>query len=154
MIQRRTNESDGWQPGPPFATADATSLQALLEAIVRRYGLKGCVVATRAGAVRARVGSTPDGAHDGFEAALAGDSDSLAELADAIAGKALPRYFSQGSLDAFADLPTPDLVALFMRERTDPAAERSELQMVSDYSVAREMVAELRSGLARLGVAD
>jgi hypothetical protein len=153
VIQRRTNDDGGWQPAP-VSTAEAANLQALLEAIVRRYGLKGSVVATRAGAVRARVGSVPDGARDGFEAALAGDADSLKELAEAIEGKALPRYFSQGSLDAFADLPTPDLVALFMRERADPTAQRSELQMVSDYNVAREMAAELRAGLARLGVAD
>jgi hypothetical protein len=153
VIQRRTNDSNGWQPGP-VNTTSAANLQALLEAIVRRFGLKGCVVATRAGHVRARVGEVSDGARDGFEAALAGDADSLRELAEAIDGKALPRYFSQGNLDAFADLPTPDLVALFMREREDPSAERTELQMVSDYNVARDMVAELRTGIARLGVAD
>jgi hypothetical protein len=147
-------DGDGWLPGPA-GTAHTTSLQALLESLVQRYGLKGAVVATRTGEVRARVGDgTPDGADDGFEAALAGDPTILRELAGAIEGMTLPRYFSQGSLDAYADLPTPGLVSLFMRERPDPGSERTELQMVSDYNVAKEMVAELRLGLARLGVAD
>ena len=147
-------DGDGWLPGPAV-TAQPANLQALLESIVQRYGLRGAVVAARTGDVRARVGDgTPDRADDGFEAALAGEPTILKELADAIESMTLPRYFSQGSLDAYADLPTPGLVALFMRERADPGVERTELQMVSDYNVAKDMVAELRSGLARLGVAD
>jgi hypothetical protein len=147
-------DGDGWTAGPA-GTAPATNLQALLESIVQRFSLIGAVVASRTGDVRARVGDgTVDRAADGFAAALAGDGTVLSGLAGAIEGMTLPRYFSQGSLDAYADLPTPGLVALFMRERGDQAKEPSELQMVSDYTVAKEMVAELRAGLARLGIAD
>ena len=150
MIQRRTGESSGWSADPAVLINDAADLQSLLEAIVRRYHLVGAVVATQDGDVLARVGGALEDASDGFEAALAGDAASLRSLADAIEGKPLPRYFSQGALDAYADTPSPRVVALFMRELKHAGSERSELQMVSDYNVAKEMTAELRSGMTRL----
>jgi hypothetical protein len=150
MIQRRTGGSDGWSADPTVLINDAADLQTLLEAIVRRYQLVGAVVASQDGEVLARVSGALENATDGFEAALAGDSGSLRSLANAIEGKALPRYFSQGALDAYADQPSPRVVALFMRDVSGVAGERSELQMVSDYNVAKEMTAELRSGMARL----
>jgi hypothetical protein len=151
MIQRRTGGIDGWSADPAVMINDAADLQTLLAAIVRRYHLIGAVVATRDGDVLARVGGALEDASDGFEAAIAGDPGSLRSLADAIEGKTLPRYFSQGALDAYADRPAPDVVALFMREVNGAASERDELQMVSDYNVAKEMTAELRTGMARLG---
>ena len=150
MIQRRTGGSDGWAADPAVLITDAADLQTLLEAIVRRYQLVGAVVATQDGEVLARVSGALEDASDGFEAALAGDAGSLRSLANAIEGKTLPRYFSQGALDAYADQPSPHVVALFMRDLGGVAGERSELQMVSDYKVAKEMTAELRSGMARL----
>lgn len=151
MIQRRSDGSEGWQPDARFTTILAADLTALLEAIVRRYGLIGAIVATNTGEVRARVGGVAlEEAKDGFEAALAGETGSLKSLAGAIEGKALPRYFSQGELDAYADIPAPGLIALFMRKRPDPASERSELEMVSDYNVAKHMIDDLRRGMKTL----
>ena len=150
MIQRRTSGNDGWSPDPAVMINDAADLQSLLEAIVQRYRLVGAVVATNDGDVLARVGGALEDAGDGFEAALAGDAGSLRSLANAIEGKALPRYFSQGELDAYADQPAPHVVALFMRDVGATGGERGDLQMVSDYNVAKEMTAELRSGMTRL----
>jgi hypothetical protein len=150
MIQRRTPTDHGWAADQAVRIHDAADLQTLVEAIVQRYHLMGAVIATREGDVLARVGGALEDAADGFEAALAGDAGSLRGVADAIDGKVLPRYFSQGSLDAYADQPSPHVVALFMRER-GTAGERSELQMVADYNVAKEMAEELRQGMARLG---
>jgi hypothetical protein len=139
----------GWTPDSSVSTATATDLQSLLEALVKRYRLMGAVVATTAAAVRAQVGPSLAEATDGFAAALAGHAESLVGLAQAIEGKALPRYFSQGVLDAYADVPQPGLVALFMRERTNPTPP-TELELVSDYNIAKEMTAELRTGMQRL----
>lgn len=150
MIQRRDFEGDGWAPSGA-APVVATNLQMLLEDLVRRYGLKGAVVATRAGDVRASVGAQSLDTGDGFGAAVAGDAEVLQGLAHAIDGMTLPRFFSQGSLDAYADLPTADTVALFMRDPGTAGGERSDLEMVSDYNVAKELVMELRAGMARLG---
>jgi hypothetical protein len=152
MIQRRTDGSDNWQADAGFSTASAADLQTLLEAIVRRYQLRGAVIANHNGHVRARVGGSLADATDGFEAAIAGDSGSLKNLAEAIEGKTLPRYFSQGTVDAYADSPAPGLVVLYMRERPDVNRERGELEMVSDYNVAKEMTEELRAGITRLGI--
>jgi hypothetical protein len=150
MIQRKQPESGGWSPDPAVATTAASDLQSLVNALVKRYRLMGAVVATITGEVRAHVGPALAEARDGFASALAGHPQSLIELASAIEGKTLPRYFSQGELDAYADLPTPGLVALFMRQRTSPP---TDLELVSDYNVAREMTLELRNGLQRLGSA-
>ena len=139
----------GWSPDPAVSTAAASDLQSLLEGIVKRYRLMGAVVASTDGEVRAQVGPSLAEATDGFAAALAGHTESLVGLAQAIEGKALPRYFSQGVLDAYADVTQPGLVALFMRERTNPTAP-TELELVSDYNIAKEMTAELRSGMQRL----
>src|SRR5688572_26735714 len=139
----------GWSPDSAVTTATAADLQSLLQAIVKRYRLMGAVVATAAGEVRAQVGPSLADATDGFGAALAGHTESLVGLAQAIDGKTLPRYFSQGVLDAYADVPQPGLVALFMRERTNPT-QPTELELVSDYNIAKEMTAELRSGMQRL----
>ena len=150
MIQRKQPGAAEWHTDLTVSTTNASDVQSLVEQIVRRYGLMGAVVATDAGEVRAHVGPALADATDGFAAALAGDANSLASLADAIRGKTLPRYFSQGVLDAYADIPAPGLIALFMRDRADQG-ERSELQLVSDYNVAKEMTDELRTGLQRLG---
>ena len=150
MIQRRTAE---WSADAAVKTTDAISLKTLLELVVKRYGLTGAVVANLDGVVREKAGAgSVESASDGFEAALAGDAGSLKGLAEAIQGKPLPRYFSEGSRDAFADLPAPGLVAFFMRERG--AGERSELQMVSDYNVAKDACEEIRSGIARLDLTE
>ena len=147
MIQKR---SDDWMPNTRVSTNTAADVQSLLQAIVARYSLMGAVLATDQGEVRAQVGPSLDDATDGFTAALAGHKESLAGLAGAIAGKTMPRYFSQGELDAYADTPGPGLVALFMRQRG--AGDRSELQMVSEYKTAQEMTDEFRAGLRRLGL--
>jgi hypothetical protein len=151
MIQRR-QDGQGWSADTSVTTASADDLQSLVEAVVQRYRLLGAVVASKAGDVRARVGPSLEAATDGFLAALAGHGDSLAQLAAAIEEKTLPRYFSQGELDAFADLPKPGLVALFIRKRPE-TSQRSELEFVSDYNVAKEMTLELRNGIERLGIA-
>jgi hypothetical protein len=151
VIQRRSDANESWSRDPAVPIANAADLQSLLEAIVRRYRLMGAVVATNEGEVLARVGGALEDATDGFEAALAGDAGSLRSLADAIQGKALPRYFSQGALDAYADKPSPHSIALFMR-RVDSAHDRSELQMVSDYQLAKELADELRQGMVRMGI--
>ena len=151
MIQRKQPET-GWSADPSVNTTSATDLQSLLEAVVKRYRLMGAVIATTTGAVRAQVGPSLAEATDGFAAALAGHPDSLVGLAAAIEGRTLPRYFSQGVLDAYADLPSPGLVALFMRERANTKTP-TELELVSDYNVAKEMTLELRSGMQRLGSA-
>ena len=148
MIQPKQPGS-GWSPDPAVSTSGAADLQSLLESVVKRYRLMGAVVATSAGEVKAQVGPSLAEATDGFAAALAGHAESLAGLAQTIEGKVLPRYFSQGVLDAYADLPAPGLVALFMRERANTASP-TELELVSDYNIAKEMTLELRSGIQRL----
>src|SRR5215212_2466829 len=128
MIQPKQPEG-GWSADPTVSTASAGDLQSLLDRLVARYRLVGAVVATKSGGVVAQVGPSLVDANDGFAAALAGDPGSLASLATAIEGKTLPRYFSQGVLDAYADLPSPGLVALFMRDRGN-ATPMTELSMV------------------------
>lgn len=114
----------------------ARDLQSLLEALVKRYRLTGAVIATDAGGVQAQVGEPVE---------------DLPGLAAAIDPRVLPRYFANGELDAYADIPAPGLIALLMHRRTDSAqADRDELAIVSDYNVARQMTDELRAGMARL----
>lgn len=134
MIQRAP-EPGSWSADPSVSLHSAGDLQSLLEAIVRRYQLLGGVVANNAGVVQAQTG---------------GAVQDLQSLAAAIDVSVLPRYYANGPLDAYVDIVGPDLIALLMRERPDGGDGRTELGMVSDYNVAKEMTEELRAGISRL----
>lgn len=130
MIQPRKN----WSADSRFELSDAHDLQSLLEVLVKRYRLLGGVIANDRGIVLAQSG---------------GAVQDLQQLAAAIDVSVLPRYYSNGPYDAYVDLLGKGMMALVMREH--PAGEeRSELTMVSDYAVAKEMMEELRAAVARL----
>jgi hypothetical protein len=132
MIQPRSNS---WSADQRISLADATDLQSLLELIVQRYQLLGGVIADSSGTVKAQTG---------------GAVKDLQELATVIDVSVLPRYYANGPYDAYVDLVGNGMIALLMRER--PAGmERSELGMVSDYAVAKEMTEELRIAIKKMG---
>lgn len=137
MIQHRDATPKGWAADPRVRLDTARDLQSLLEALVRRYQLTGAVIATDAGVIQAHVG---------------GPVDDLPGLAAAIDPRVLPRYFANGPLDAYADIPKPGLIALLLRNRPEGGeGERDPLAVVSDYNVARQMTEELRNGMVRIG---
>lgn len=134
MIYRK-EPNDSWSADLRIALDDATDLQSLLDALVQRYALLGGVIATHAGAVLAQTGSA---------------LTDLKQLAAAIDPTVLPRYFANGPFDAYVDIVGDGLIALLMRERGDPDAERTQLAMVADYNVAKDMTEELRFHIQRI----
>ena len=120
-----------WSADSTVNLREAHDVQSLLELIVRRYALMGGIIANGSGQVEAQTG---------------GAVSDLRELAAAIDVSTLPRYYANGNLDAYVDIVTGGRIALFMRERP-LEGERSELAMVSDYQVAKEMMEELRAHL-------
>jgi hypothetical protein len=130
MIQRRKS----WGPDPRVTLENASTLQDLLELLVRRYQLIGGVIADRNGVIQAQSG---------------GAVNDLQQLAAIIDVSVLPRYYANGPLDAYVDLIGEGMIALVMRER-GLHEERTELGMVGDYDVAKQLMNELRTALARL----
>lgn len=135
MIQPRNPPGRSWSANLREDISAASDLQSLLDAIVRRYNMLSGILVTSVGEVRASNGTL---------------TEDLQGLARAIDPQVLPRYFANGPYDAYGDIVAPDLIALLIRERgsTSPS---SELSMVSDYQVAKEMMEELRVGIQRLG---
>ena len=135
MIQRRTPDPSTWSADPTVSLNNAVDLQSLLEAVVRRYRLLGGVIADNNGAIQAQTG---------------GAVQDLQSLAAAIDVRVLPRYYANGPLDAYVDIVGPNYIALLMRERPDGEEGRTELGMVSDYNIAKQMTEELRVGILRI----
>ena len=132
MIQQRTPNS--WSADQTVTLNTAHDTQSLLDAVVARYGLLGAVLANEAGEVFARTGSAVS---------------DLKDLAAAIDPRVLPRYYANGPFDAYVDIVGANMIALVMRERPE-SEPRTELTMVSDYAVAKDMMQELRTQIARI----
>ena len=135
MIQPRNPPGRSWAADLRVDLNAPQDMQTLLGAIAERYGLVSGILITQDGVLRAQAGT------------LVAD---LQALAQAIDPSVLPRYFANGPFDAYGDFVADGLIALLMRQRGDNDPERSELAMVSDYQVAKEMMEELRSGLKRI----
>ena len=135
MIKPRDPRNPSWSADLREDLSAATDLQSLLDATARRYQLLSGILVTFTGVVRASAGT------------MTGDLEALARAIDP---QVLPRYFANGPYDAYGDIVAPDLIALLMRER-DGGDQPSELTMVSDYNVAKEMMEELRTAIQKLG---
>ena len=131
MIQPGKN---AWSADLRIDLASAIDVQDLLQRLVHRYQLIGGVLADRNGQVQAQSGSAVK---------------DLEQLAAVIDVSVLPRYYANGPLDAYVDIVGDDMIALVMRE-TPAGEERTELTMVSNYEVAKELMEELRAGIKRL----
>jgi hypothetical protein len=134
VIQRRNPPGRSWSADLREDPGMARDLQSLLDLIARRYKLVSGILVTSAGDVRASNGE------------LTAD---LQALARAIDPQVLPRYFANGPYDAYGDIVGTDLIALLMRERGS-SEQPSELSMVSDYNVAKEMMEEVRAAVRKL----
>ena len=137
MIQPRKTD-DSWSPDLRVTLNDAHDLQSLLDAIVRKYRLMSGVIARESGEVLAQSGTAVT---------------DLTDLAAAIDPRVLPRYFANGPYDAYVDIIGGGMIALLMRERGSDEAERSQLAMVSDYNIAKDMTEELRTAVRRITAA-
>jgi hypothetical protein len=134
LIQPRNPPGRSWSADLREDPGTARDLQSLLDVIARRYKLVSGILVTSAGDVRASNGQ------------LTAD---LQALARAIDPQVLPRYFANGPYDAYGDIVGADLIALLMRERGS-SEQPSELSMVSDYNVAKEMMEEVRVAVRKL----
>jgi hypothetical protein len=133
MIKPRDPSGSSWSADLRADLSGAADLQSLLEATARRYDLVSGILVTSGGVVKASTGT------------LTADLEALARAIDP---QVLPRYFANGPYDAYGDIVGSDLIALLMRERD--SGEPSELTMVSDYNVAREMMEEVRSNVRKI----
>jgi hypothetical protein len=135
LIQPRNPPGRSWAADLRVDLSATHDIQALLDAIVQRYHLASGLLITKDGVTRAQAGE------------LVADLEGLARAIDP---SVLPRYFANGPFDAYGDIVADGLIALLMRQRGENDPERSELAMVSDYNVAKEMMEELRDHLQRI----
>ena len=150
---RRLDVPARWDVLP--AGEEAGDLQALLDDLIRRYGLDGGYIATHDGVVLFKSGDLNGGG--GLAPILRADPPAVKECTGRLTIPLLPYSISQGGLVAYTLLPTRDLFVVLVRRRPAEAEQSDEWGFLSEATslaegrIAEQMLLDLRDGLRALG---